>query len=318
MKQKAIWKRRKWSITRLLAFVSASKTRVTFATLTKRFGLTTRDLVALQWGLRTGSPDDSSILIVGHSQKGPTAKSAISRDLLRLAALDLSETLWAVRALEGAYGGSRYDQTFKGISSSITKGEWKDNYEQLNEFYPEPNLAEFPPEGRVVIDAIQESRVLTFRYKGEKAERRSLKIFSFRKDHDRWYLYGWDTVRNDWRCFLLRDMKEVKLGERWTHWLPEREVEKIREMDLSQYRPTGHEEQVKIKIRKSAYHRFRYLFPLSSTPREEWVTLNLPSNSPEWVARRFLPGLGDVHIVGPERFRQAWLAEIKSVQQIYK
>lgn len=90
------------------------------------------------------------------------------------------------------------------------------------------------------------------------------------------------------------------------------------EMDLSQYRPTGNEEQVKIKLRKSAYEQFKYLFPLSSTPREEWVTLSIPSNSPEWVARRFLPSLGDVQIISPEKFRQAWLNEVKEVKAIYK
>ena len=47
-------------------------------------------------------------------------------------------------------------------------------------------------------------------------------------------------------------------------------------------------------------------------------TLTLPSNSPEWVARRFLPGLGNVQIMGPEKFRQAWLEQIKAVQKIYK
>jgi predicted DNA-binding transcriptional regulator YafY len=286
--------------------------------LNKRFGLTSRDLLELEWSLQTGRPGDTPILILDHSAKGPTAKAAISRKLLELASLNLSETLWAVRALEGAYGGSRYDKTLKSIKEAMTKGAWKENYETLNEYYPVPNPPVFPPEGRLVIDALQEQRLLSFQYKGAKIERRNLKPISFRKDHDRWYPYGWDNDRGDWRCFLLRDMKNVKVGDKWASWLPERDLNEIKAMDLSHYRPHGNEEQVKVRIRQPAYDRFKYLFPLSRAPQEGWSTLTLPSNSPEWVARRFLPGLGNVQIMGPEKFRQAWLEQIKAVQKVYK
>jgi predicted DNA-binding transcriptional regulator YafY len=320
MKQKPLWKRRKWSLNRLVALLSASKKETTFAALKERFGLTLRDLMEVERGLLTAANSGSPLLGLQWegAKGGLTAKSMVGKEIQQLAGLDLSETLWAVRALEGAYGGPRYDKALKSIARAMTQGEWKEYYERLDQFYPEQNPPLLPPESRAVIETLQEHRFLSFQYKGAKTEQRTLKPISVRRDHNRWYVYGWDVDRKDWRNFLLRDMENAKAGDKWASWLPERDLREIKAMDLSHYRPSGNEVQVKVKIRQPAYGRFKYLFPLSNPPAKGWATLTLPSNSPEWVARRFLPGLGNVQILGPEKFRLAWLAEIKAVQQIYK
>ncbi len=319
MKQIPLWKRRKWSINRMLALVAASKKQTTLENIQKRFGLNARDLMAMQWRLHSASDDGRPLLGVRSSttHQGPTVKAAVSNDLLQMAGLNLSETFWAVRALNSAYGGPLFDKALKGIAAEMTQGKWKENFENLERFYPDPSPAVLLPEGCRIIDAIQHSRYLIFHYKGGELVKRIVKPVSFRQDHRRWRLLAWDIQREGWRVFRLDQMKRTKLGEKWAPWLSEKELKDFKNMDLSVFRPTGQEVQVKIKIRQPAYDRFKHLFPHTSVPTKGWVTLTLPSNSPEWVARHFLPALGDVQVQAPAEFRDCWLKEIKAVQAIY-
>jgi predicted DNA-binding transcriptional regulator YafY len=113
-------------------------------------------------------------------------------------------------------------------------------------------------------------------------------------------------------------MERINLTKETFEWPPRTDFKKLKNMNLSVYRINGEEKQVKIKIRKPAWERYQSLFPLSRPPAKGWVTLNMPSNSPEWVARHFLPALGDVQILEPIVFRKAWLKEIKGIKAIYK
>ena len=316
MKRKPLWKRRRWSVARLIALLAGVQPGATLDTLRKRYGVTTRDLVSLEKRLMDASEDGIPILSM-ESSPGIRAKAVIAKRLKEMASLDVSETLWAVRALAAGYGGPKYDKALKSIAAELTKGKWKGDYERFGRFYPDQSPPLLPPEGRLVIDALQENKILGFRYEGADPEKRRVQPVSFRRDHNRWRLLAWDTQRGDWRVFRLDTMKDVKVSGETFVWPKRVDAAKMRSMDLGVFRPAGGEKQVKIKIRKPAWERYQGMFPLSRPPAKGWVTLTLPSNSPEWVARHFLPALGDVRILGPEKFRQAWLAEVESVKKIY-
>jgi predicted DNA-binding transcriptional regulator YafY len=113
-------------------------------------------------------------------------------------------------------------------------------------------------------------------------------------------------------------MENVKVLNEKFDWPKGEDLEKMRKIDLSLFRPTGKESMVQVMLRQPALDRYKHLLSGISAPKGGWVTAVLPSSGPDWVARHFLPALGDVQILGPEPFRQAWLNEIKAVKSLYK
>lgn len=317
MKRMPLWKRRRWSVARLVALLAGVKKVTSFETLKKRYGVSTRDIVALERRLLEASADGTPILSLESSYQ-LTAKANIPAELQEMARLDISETLWALRALAATYGGPKYDKALKSIAAQLTKGKWKGDYERFGRFYPDQSPPLLTSEGRFVIDALQEKKLLNFHYKDSELTQRTVKPLSFRRGKNRWRLLAWDIHREGWRVFRLENMKDIKVSKETFGWPPRMDLNKLKNMDLSVYRPNGEEIQVKIKIRNPAWEKYRNIFPLSHPPANGWVTLTMLSNSPEWVARYFLPVLGDVKILEPIEYKKAWQDEIKAVKAIYR
>ena len=175
------------------------------------------------------------------------------------------------------------------------------------------------PDGLKLAQSIQEEKEVEFNYEGSEMPHRKVQPLSLRNDDGVWRLLAWDLDRKGLRIFKLVHIRKVVVGKRFK-WPATLNKAKLRAQDLSVYQPNGKEQNVLVQIRNPTLERYQSFFPHTRIDKKDlgWKRLSLVSQDPEWAARLFLPGLGDVHILGPAEFKKAWLDEIKSIKNMYK
>jgi predicted DNA-binding transcriptional regulator YafY len=156
-----------------------------------------------------------------------------------------------------------------------------------------------------------------FIYEGSEKPGRNVQPLSLRNDDGVWRLLAWDLDRKGLRIFKLVHIRKVAAGKRFK-WPTVLNKTKLRAQDLSLYQPNGKEQTVLVQIRNPALERYQSFFPNVRITKKDmgWKKLSMVTQDPQWAARTFLPGLGDVQILGPAEFRKAWLEEIKAVKAL--
>lgn len=324
MKKKA--SRLEWSISRLIALFAGLKTPMTLEQLEKRFGVRYSDLMFLEKHFLGQSEEMSSTgdfgfrLDMQKLKNGQTLVTPIVPTVLeRAVGVSNSEAQLALAALTYIEVPEPRRKILKEIETDLSEALKKvKNPTNIPFLFSRQSPPFLDPEGLKVAQGVQEETELEFNYEGANKFERKVQPLSLRNDDGVWRLLAWDLDRQGLRIFKLSNIQKVVPGKGFK-WPTQLDKAKIRATDLSVYQPNGKEQKVVLQIRNPTLEMYRSFFPNVRINKKDkgWKKISMVSQDPQWAARLFLPGLGDVKILGPAEFKTAWLEEIKAVKALY-
>src|SRR5665213_181224 len=315
-----------WTVSRMVGVFAALKESVNVEDLKKRYGIGLPELHELESKVlghaeETSAAGNLNFSLQFERENGKMMVKLLTQPILaKSVGVSLAEAHLAQQTLSlvdmPEPRQTALKEIVRALGTAIKKGKYVPPEDFLFTAHKPPF---FGDNAKQLAQAVQDEREVRFLYGRKEQTRRYVQPFSLRRDQGEWRLLTYDLERKGLRVFLLSKIKQVKVGEKFP-WPIRYTKSHMRSMDLSRYQPNGTEVEVQLKIRNPAIEKFQSLFPyvhLVSKDRA-WKKLSIYSADPDWVARTFLYGIGDVEILGPPEFKKAWQAEIEAVKALYR
>jgi len=312
-----------WTVARLAALLGRLKKRLTFAELKSRYGLDIEGLYLLNSKLlgtveETGSQGAVPLSIqldtgVAFSVTGPLLEKAAS--------ISKAELYLALSGLRWIVVGPGFLRAILDLAKTLESGAAPLDDGRREAFFGHFFTGREAAVLLTFVEARQEGRKLHFRYnKDEPGYYRVVRPLSLRKDAGEWRLLAWDEGRKGLRVFKLVHVSDAEVLSDAFEWPGGVDREEAQSRDLSVYRPSGREDEVKLKIRAEALRRLQHLFPPNRAPKtgNAWSMVELLSTDPQWVARTLLPEFPNVRVVSPPEYKKAMKDEYLAVCAIYR
>jgi predicted DNA-binding transcriptional regulator YafY len=312
-----------WTVARLAALLGRLKRSVPVKTLESKYGLTIKDLLRLNKHY-LGTVDETM----------PSGNAPLSIQFSEGAAFSLAGPLLQKAA---SLSKAELDLALMGLRWLVVTSAMRNRILELVarlKTYAEPSdvmcketfFGSYLSNREVgvllaFVEARQEERKSRFHYEGdEPGTFRVVRPLSLRKDAGEWRLLAWDEGKKALRVFKLVHISDAETLVDPFEWPEGVDMGEALARDLSVYRLSGREVEVKLRLRPSALRRLRHLFPRVSVPKtgNAWVKAHLYSVGPEWVARTLLPALGGVEVISPPKFRKAFEDECRVVKAKYQ
>jgi predicted DNA-binding transcriptional regulator YafY len=314
-----------WTVSRMVGLFAALKEPVSVDELKQRYGIGIRELRELEVKV-LGNAEETSptgslhFSLQFETVRGKTMVRLLNQPILaKSVGVSMAEAHLAQQTLSSVDIPEPTQTILNGITTALGAAIKKGKYVPPSDFLFTAHKPPFLDDNaKKLAQAVQDQREARFLYGRKNPVQRYVQPFNLRRDAGEWRLLTFDLERQDLRVFLLPKIKQVKIGGPF-EWPARYTKSQMKSMDLSRYRRNGTEVPVDLKIRNPALERFQSLFPYVHVPPKDkgWKKLSIYSADPQWVAHTFLYGLGDVEILAPPDFRQAWQAEIKAVKALY-
>ena len=312
-----------WTVARLAALLVKLQRPIDLETLKSKYGLEFLSIFRLNHRYKMATYDEfysgpGDILNIDFNRR--EVVSSVGPLLKKAASLSKTELYLAVTGLRWVVAGPVLHKRILGMAErlKLNAGSLEDvNEEAIFGPYFTNREAQML---LAFVEARQEGHKARFRYEGdEPGAVRTVRPLSLRKDAGEWRLLAWDESKKALRVFKLVHVSNATALAEFFEWPQEVDKKKALSMDLSVYRPSGHEVEVKLKLKAEALKKLQHLFPqYKARPKgDAWVNAHLYSVSPEWVARALLPALGGVQVVSPPAFRKAFEDECRAVRSKY-
>lgn len=322
-KKPTVLQKSSWTVARLAALLGRLKRPMPVKTLESKYGITVKDLLRLNKHF-LGTVDETmpsgNVALAIQFDEG-AAFSLAGPLLQKVASLSKAELDLALMGLRWVVVGPTFRKRILDLVDHL-----RTNAAPLSDAYKEtffgPHFSN--REVRVLlafVEAKQEGRKARFHYEGDAPDVfRVVRPLSLRKDAGEWRLLAWDEGKKALRVFKLVHISGAEVLMETFEWPQGVDKEKAISMDLSVYRPSGREVEVKLKLKAEALKKLQHLFPqYKARPKgDAWVNAHLYSVSPEWVARALLPALGGVQVLSPPKFRKAFEDECRAVRSKYQ